>query len=92
MHHQFQWLIYFSYVWILDFGTLNIGARPELRKVMGHASTETTQKSYGRIQAATAAEEVRSLLDQPAIVPRIRHTAGKPAGFLFFGMSLESAP
>ena len=52
----------------------NPNSLPVASRVMGHASTETTQKHYGRIQAATAAEEVRSLLDQPVIVPVKRHT------------------
>jgi integrase len=52
----------------------NPNSLPVASRVMGHASTETTQKHYGRIQAATAAEEVRSLLDQPVIIPQNRHT------------------
>jgi integrase len=47
---------------------------PVASRVMGHASTETTQRHYGRIQAATAAEEVRSLLDQPVLIPQKCHT------------------
>jgi len=52
----------------------NPNSLPVASRVMGHASTETTQKHYGRIQAATAAEEVRSLLDQPVLIPQNRHT------------------
>jgi integrase len=45
----------------------NADKLPTASRVMGHASTLTTERYYGRIKASTAADEIADLLDRPAV-------------------------